>query len=154
MLPISLDFESVRDQLKVRKKSEKVEIWDIIRKKWIVLQPEEWVRQNLVHMLLCKYSVSKNRIAIEKSFTINNKSKRFDLVLFNKFSEPHILIECKAANIPISQDVFDQVGTYNLHIKAPYLIVSNGILTYCCKQNHAAKDFTFLDDIPIPSRQE
>ncbi len=118
MFPIHLPFDKVRDHLKIRNIGKQPEIWDIIRQKWVVLQPEEWVRQQLIHLFIIEYGFSKNLMAIEKGFLINQKSKRFDLVIFDKQTKPFILVECKAFQIPLNQQVFNQMCMYNDHIKS------------------------------------
>jgi hypothetical protein len=148
MHPIHLPFDKVRSNIKIRNTGKTPEIWDVIRQKWVVLQPEEWVRQQLIHVFSDVYGFSKNLMAIEKGFLINQKPKRFDLVIFDKQANPFILVECKAFQIPLNQQVFNQMCIYNDHIKSPYLVASNGILTYCYKQNHENKDFMYLEDIP------
>lgn len=147
---IDLDFLAASRQLKIRNAGLKKEIWDILRKKWLVLQPEEWVRQILIHILIYKYGYSKNCIVLEKAFQINGRIKRFDILVYSSQLTPHILIECKSYTFPIQQNVFDQLSVYNMHVKAPFLIASNGVFTYCFKQNHDSRHLSFLEDIPEP----
>jgi hypothetical protein len=149
MEPLTLNFDSVRHLIKTRKRVEKTEIWDFMRKKWILLQPEELVRQHVVHLLVFEYGFSKNLIAVEKEFIINQKRKRFDVVIYDKNSKPYILIECKAFTVEITQDVFDQIAMYNLSIQAPFLLTTNGIKSYCFIQNHETEKLTFLNSLPI-----
>ncbi|MBK6784537.1 MAG: type I restriction enzyme HsdR N-terminal domain-containing protein [Saprospiraceae bacterium] len=119
-----------------------------MRKKWISLQPEELVRQHIIHLFIFEYGFSKNLISVEKEFIINQKRKRFDIVIYDKTSKPYILIECKAFTVDITQEVFDQIGVYNLVIQAPFLLATNGILSYCFCQNHHSGKFTFLSSLP------
>ncbi|WNJ16000.1 type I restriction enzyme HsdR N-terminal domain-containing protein [Pontibacter sp. G13] len=105
-------------------------IWDIIRKKWMVLQPEEWVRQHLVHFLILDRQVSKNRISVEKEIRYLKQRKRFDVVVYDAYGKPFILCECKAPEVPIKQAAFHQVARYNQQIQAPHLLLTNGKVFY------------------------
>ncbi|MFZ1703862.1 MAG: type I restriction enzyme HsdR N-terminal domain-containing protein [Saprospiraceae bacterium] len=150
MMPVSLDFDTIRSKIKTRKRHDKMEIWDILRQKWLILQPEEWVRQNVIHALIHEKGYSKNTMAVEKEFMIHNVKKRFDLVIYDKFVRPYLLVECKAFQVTLNQDVFDQLGLYNRTIQAPFLLASNGVLTYCFEQNHDSKALTFRQQLPDP----
>lgn len=152
MHPIDLDFKKVSANIKIRSTGSKKEIWDILRKKWLVLQPEEWIRQNIIHVLIDIYGYSKNSIALEKAFQINGRIKRFDVLVYDSRLQPYLLIECKSFDIPMQQNVFDQLSVYNIHVKAPFLVASNGAETYCFKQNHDSRHLTFLEDIPEPDK--
>jgi hypothetical protein len=123
-------------------------VLDPIRKKNIILQPEELVRQLLIQWFIQKTVYGRNSLQVEKLITINNLSKRFDIVVYDKKIQPFILIECKAPEIVINQQVFDQISVYNTHIKAPYLIVSNGIATWFAEQDSNNKMYTFYSKIP------
>jgi len=126
----------------------KVSIFDIIRKKFVVLQPEEWVRQHCVHYLISEKKYPKSLINVEKELTINGLKKRYDLVVFNSDGSIFLIVECKAPSITISQLTFDQIARYNLKLNATYLMVTNGINHYYCQMDFDAKHYTFLKAIP------
>jgi len=102
-----------------------MEVWDRIRKKWLVLTPEEWVRQNWINHLISAHLFPEGHISVEKTFNLNGQAKRFDLVAGYP---PQVLIECKAPNVPLSQSTFDQLARYNTILKIPFLIISNGLV--------------------------
>lgn len=123
-------------------------IFDNLRKKYLVLTPEEWVRQHFVQFLIQEKKYPSSLIALEKQLTLNNLKKRTDIVVFNKEGNPDIIVECKAPNIKISQDTFDQIARYNLRLNANYLIITNGLEHYFCLLDHENETYVFLDDIP------
>ncbi|PCJ94879.1 MAG: restriction endonuclease subunit R [Flavobacteriaceae bacterium] len=130
----------------------KVQIFDAIRKKFVVLQPEEWVRQHVVHYLMQEKKYPKSLINVEKQLKINNLTKRYDVVIFNSDGSIHLLVECKAPEIKISQAVFDQIARYNMQLQATYLMVTNGLEHYYCKMDLLKEKYTFLRQIPDFSR--
>jgi hypothetical protein len=111
---------------KLKNSQNKTLIFDKLRKKYVVLTPEEWVRQHFVHFLIDQKKYPETLIAIEKQLTINNLKKRTDILIFNSDGKPEVVIECKAPSIKISQKTFDQIARYNLQLKADFLIVTNG----------------------------
>ncbi|MDG1660028.1 MAG: type I restriction enzyme HsdR N-terminal domain-containing protein [Winogradskyella sp.] len=126
----------------------KVSIFDIIRKKFVILQPEEWVRQHCVHYLITQRNYPKSLINVEKELTINGLKKRYDIVVFNPDGSIFLMVECKAPKISINQATFDQIARYNLKINAVYLMVTNGINHYYCQMDFEKEQYTFLQDIP------
>ena len=126
----------------------KVSIFDIIRKKFVILQPEEWVRQHCVHYLITQRNYPKSLINVEKELTINGLKKRYDIVVFNQDGSIFLMVECKAPKITINQATFDQIARYNLKINAVYLMVTNGINHYYCQMDFEKEQYTFLQDIP------
>ena len=126
----------------------KVSIFDIIRKKFVILQPEEWVRQNCVHYLIEIKNFPISLINVEKELIINNLQKRYDIVVYKPDGSIHLLIECKSPNITINQDTFDQIARYNLELKATYLMVTNGLNHYYCQMDFDNSRYIFLKDIP------
>lgn len=102
-------------------------VWDIIRKKWVALQPEESVRQALLHYLIRDRNVSPGRVGVEREILYNHMRRRFDLVVFDAQGKPFILCECKAPEVPISQDTLHQIARYNVSIRAPHLLLTNGL---------------------------
>ncbi len=123
-------------------------IFDDIRKKFVVCQPEEWVRQNCVQFLIQEKQYPRSLINVEKELKVNNLSKRYDIVVFNSDGSIHLMVECKAPKVNIDQSVFDQIARYNLTLNAEYLMVSNGINHYYCLMDAVAKEYQFLKDIP------
>ncbi|PQJ78490.1 type I restriction enzyme HsdR N-terminal domain-containing protein [Polaribacter porphyrae] len=123
-------------------------IFDKLRKKNVVLTPEEWVRQNFVEFLIQEKKYPESLIAIEKQFVINNIKKRSDILIFNKLGKPEIIVECKAPTVKISQDTFDQIARYNLKLEASYLIITNGLEHFYCKMDTQNETYVFLKEIP------
>jgi hypothetical protein len=123
-----------------------LEIFDPLRNKWIVLTPEEWVRQHFVHYLVSKFGYSPHRMANEISLRLNNTLRRCDTVVYNDFMQPLMIVEYKASHIQITQRVFDQIARYNMVLGARFLIVSNGLSHYCCRIDDGR--VTFMRTIP------
>ena len=132
----------------------KTYIFDEIRKKYLILTPEEWVRQNFVKFLVSHKGFPASLIVLEKPFKLNNSDKRSDIVVYNKNGKIVLLVECKAPEINISQKVFDQAASYNLKLNAEFLIITNGIAHYCCKLDYKVKKWLFMDEIPYFSELE
>ncbi len=126
----------------------KVAIFDEIRKKFIILQPEEWVRQHCVQYLIQHKNYPKSLINVEKELIINDLKKRYDIVVFNPNGSIFLIVECKAPEIKINQSTFDQVAQYNLKLNATYLMVTNGLEHYYCKMDFVNERYQFLEDIP------
>ena len=123
-------------------------IFDDVRKKFVALQPEEWVRQHCIHYLIEIKNYPKSLINVEKELRINNLRKRYDIVIYNADGSIHLIVECKAASITINQDTFDQIARYNLALNAKYLMVTNGLNHYYCNMDYQAERYNFLNDIP------
>jgi hypothetical protein len=126
----------------------KVSIFDEIRKKFILLTPEEWVRQHVVQFLLQDKKYPKSYINVEKLIKINDLSKRYDAIVYQPNGEIFLLIECKAPEVPISQQTFDQIARYNLVLKAKYLMVTNGLNHYFCQMDFENEKYLFLNELP------
>lgn len=127
---------------------EKPQIFDILRRKFVALTPEEWVRQHFVHYLIEHKGFPMERMANEVKLTCGDKTLRADSVFYSKDLKPQIIVEYKAPDVEITQKVFDQISAYNLLLKVDYLIISNGINSYCCKMDYENKKCLFLEDIP------
>ena len=123
-------------------------IWDIIRRKYVALTPEEWVRQHFVHFLIEHKGYPVSLLANEVALTLNGTSRRCDTVLYDRTLSPRMIIEYKAPHIPITQKVFDQISRYNLVFRVDYLIVSNGLSHYCCRMDYASNSYQFLAEVP------
>lgn len=148
-LLVELQLLSFTQYLRTKQVRDKTYVWDVIRKKWLVLQPEELVRQLLVQYLIKERTASVSRMAIEKVVQVNTLQQRFDLVVYDRDFQPFMLIECKAPSIPISEDVFEQISRYNMALKTPYLLITNGLDSYCCKVNYDNQRIDFLDQVPF-----
>ena len=112
---------------KIKKQKNQTYIFDVVRKKWLVLSPEEWVRQHLINYLINQKNYPVNFISIEKELILNNIKKRYDVVIYNKQLIPTILIECKAPYIELDTNVVEQALRYNLILRANYVMISNGV---------------------------
>lgn len=115
---------------RVRKTNEGSYLFDVIRKKWIILTEEEWVRQNIIQYLIKGLQYPSTVIAVEKEIRLHDMKKRFDLLVYNADHQPWMLIECKAPHIPLTQDVLQQVLRYNMSVPVSYLIITNGKHTF------------------------
>ena len=123
-------------------------IFDIIRKKFVVLTPEEWVRQHTIHFLTSEKKYPISPINVEKQLQLNDMVKRYDIVVFNKDRTIKIIVECKAPSIKTNQQTFDQIARYNLVLKSETLMVTNGLEHFFCKMDFANKKYLFLKDLP------
>jgi len=133
---------------RIKDKHDKKLIFDGFRRRWVALTPEEWVRQNFVRYLTEEKHYPASLVAIERSLRMNQRDFRTDIVLFSKSGNPLIVVECKAPEVKISQQVFDQIARYNLDLRVSYLIVTNGLTHYCCQFNQEQLSYTFLPEIP------
>ena len=123
-------------------------IFDVIRRKYVALTPEEWVRQHFVHYLIEQLGYPQELLANEVEVTLNGTSKRCDTVLYDRNLKARMIVEYKAADIPITQKVFNQIMRYNMVLRVDYLVVTNGMNHYCCKMDYTTKDYVFLSEIP------
>lgn len=135
-------------EIKLREQNGRRQIFDILRRRYVALTPEEWVRQHFVHFLIEHKGYPKGLLANEIEQKIGDKKLRCDTLLYNKDLQPKMIIEYKAPEIAITQRVFNQVTTYNFLLHADYLIVSNGRQHYCCHMDYEKGEYTFLQDIP------
>ena len=135
-------------QFRFKNSENKVSIFDAVRKKFVLLQPEEWVRQHCVEFLIREKKFPKSLINVEKEVKLNGLSKRYDIVVFNPDGSIHLMVECKAPSITISQHTFDQIARYNLKLNATYLMVTNGMEHYYCSMDFEKECYNFLKDIP------
>ena len=123
-------------------------IFDVVRKKFMVLTPEEWVRQNTIQYLVKELNIPLSLINVEKQIKLHDTIKRYDIVTFNPDGSIHLIVECKADSIKISQDTFDQIARYNLVLKSTFLMVTNGMDHYYCKMDLQNKRYSFLETLP------
>ena len=134
--------------IKIQEKGEKRQIFDFLRRKWVALTPEEWVRQHFTHFLVEQKKYPQALLANEVELRIGEKRLRCDTLLYNKELRPRMIIEYKAPTIQIQQKTFDQISVYNLLLKVDYLVVSNGLCHYCCKMDYERQSYQFLENIP------
>ena len=142
---LNIDFKKFVPLLK---RNNLRQIFDPIRRKWIQENPEEFVRQLFILYLNQELNYSMSRIAVEKQLVYNQLKRRFDLVVYNKYGEPHILIECKAHEVRFGQNTFDQASRYNMVIKAPYLCITNGMDTFAAAIFLEKQTYEFIDALP------
>ena len=135
-------------QPRLSTKNGKTFIFDPLRRKEVVLTPEEWVRQHFVHFLITTRSYPSERIANEVNINVNATSKRCDTVVYDDYLQPLVIIEYKAPDVIISGKVFNQISCYNSALHVPFLIVSNGFSHYCCSIDYQSMESRFLEDIP------
>lgn len=126
----------------------RVAIFDEIRKKFILLTPEEWVRQHVIKFLLQDNNYPKNYTNVEKVLKINGLTKRYDAVVFEPDGSVFLLVECKAPSVKITQDTFDQIARYNMVAKARYMMVTNGLNHYFCQMDYNEEKYIFLRELP------
>ena len=135
-------------EMKISGPKQQPKILDILRRKYIALTPEEWVRQHFIHFLIEHKGYPAALLANEIQLQCGDKVLRADSVLYSRELQPRMIIEYKAPHIPITQKVFDQVSTYNLLLHVDFLVVSNGLEHYICKMDYDGKKYLFLEDIP------
>ena len=134
--------------LKITRKENRDYVFDTLRKKYVALTPEEWVRQNFVHFLIRYKNYPVGLLANEVQISLNSTRKRCDTVLCNRNLTARMIIEYKAPSVNITQEVFNQITRYNIVLKVDYLIVTNGINHYCCRVDYRNNSYSFLRDIP------
>ena len=133
----------------LRKEEGKVWIFDIIRKKYIILTPEEWVRQHFIHYLIDQFKYPRSLFRVESGLTYNKLHKRSDIVIHNRHGKPWMLIECKSPVIKLTQKAFNQVAVYNMTIGARYVAVTNGMAQFCFEAiDKPGSEVKFLEFFP------
>jgi type I site-specific restriction endonuclease len=133
---------------RLREEGGKREIFDPVRKKFVALTPEEWVRQHTIHFLATGRGVPVSLMAVEVSLRLHSLQKRADIVVYNKKGEPRLIVECKAPEVKITPEVFQQIAAYNMTLKVPFLVVTNGSGHYACRIDHEKRSYGFLPTIP------
>ncbi len=146
-----LNLPSIKPQL--NKVENLIYIWDDIRKKDLVLTPEEWVRQHWIHFLIDSYDYPKGLFSLEKGLKYNRLQKRTDLVVLNTDGHPYLLIECKAPNVKINQRTMEQAAVYHRELHSDYLILSNGINHVILKWKEELNTFEQLKEIPVTPKK-
>ena len=146
----NLNFPSFN--FRIKSSENKTSIFDVIRKKFVILTPEEWVRQHVIHFLIEIKNYPLSLINVEKAIDLNGTIKRYDIVVYKPNGTIQLLVECKAPKVKITQDTFDQIARYNLILKGDYLMVTNGLNHYYCQINYQTENYHFLKDLPLYSQ--
>jgi len=134
--------------IRIRNVNGQKQVFDIIRNKYVALIPEEWVRQYFINFLLVEKKIPRGLISVEHPLTLNSVNHRADIVAFSRNGIPLLVVECKSPDIQINQSVIQQVSRYNLLLKAPYLILTNGLIHFCIKIDFSSNTTITLDYIP------
>ncbi|MBW3545214.1 MAG: type I restriction enzyme HsdR N-terminal domain-containing protein [Bacteroidetes bacterium] len=135
-------------EYKLKKQGERLYIFDPVRRKYLLLTPEEWVRQHLLHYLLNDLGYPRGLLTTETGLRYNGMQRRSDLLVRDLQGQPYLLAECKAPEVPLTNEVFRQISVYNQTLQAPLLLVSNGMQHFCCKFNPELGKWDFLPEIP------
>ena len=131
-----------------KKEENKTYIFDDFRKKYVVLTPEEWVRQNFLMYLISELDFPKSLISVEAGLKLYKRLKRTDIVVYDKQGNPVLIVECKAPEVKLNEKVFDQIVRYNMALHVNFLIVTNGMDHYCCQLDYEKNTYNFLKTIP------
>ncbi len=135
-------------EFKIRDSSNRQEVFDPVRRKYVALTPEEWVRQHLILYLFQVKGYPVSIMGVEKQLLLNKMPKRFDLVVFKRDASPLLLCECKAPGVEITEKAFDQAARYNMLLQAEYFLITNGLEHYFCRIDYENKQYIFIEDIP------
>lgn len=135
-------------KFKIKDENGKLFVFDDSRKKFVALSPEEWVRQNCLHYLRDYKKFPISLLAVEKGIKVNSINLRYDIVAYSRNAKPILLVECKAPDVKISQSTFDQIAVYNMELKVPFLLITNGLQHFSCVINFEERRYDFLKDIP------
>ena len=135
-------------EIKWREQDGRRQIFDFLRRKWVALTPEERVRQHFVHFLIEQKGYPKGLLANEVELRVGEKKLRCDTLLYNKAMQPQMIIEYKAPDVEITQQVFDQISVYNRLLHVDYLVISNGLQHFCCRMDYEKHSWEFLPEIP------
>jgi len=133
---------------RIRTDDGKQMIFDPIRKKYVVLTPEEWVRQNFIQFLKMEKKYPQNLMSVEKQVMVNGKQRRFDLLIYSRKGQPHLIAEFKAPSVKITQETFDQVVRYNMALRVERVVVSNGMQHFACEIDYGKNSYSYLREIP------
>ena len=134
--------------LKTKSVEGTIQVFDVIRKKYFVLTPEEWVRQHFIHYLNNEKNYPMGLMGVEKMVKYNALKTRADIVLYTTEGKAKMIVECKAPNVKITQDTFNQIAKYNFKLKVDFLVVTNGMQHFCCKMKYDNNEINFLEEIP------
>ncbi len=141
-----LNFPTYEFKLRLHEGAQQV--WDIVRKRWVVLTPEEWVRQHLIHFLHTEKQVPLTLMGVEKKLVVHGMTKRTDVVVYNKSGQPILICECKEQGVKLAQNTMDQAARYNIALQVPLLLITNGMQHFCARIDFENKSSAFLNHIP------
>ena len=141
-------------EFRLRENHSRPEVFDEVRKKWVSLTPEEWVRQHALKWLIAEKNYPASLMAVEKSIALNGLVKRCDIVAFSKDTKPLLIVECKSHEVEITQAVFDQAARYNMTLNVDLFLLTNGLRHFCCRADHEKQDYTFLKELPAFERNK
>lgn len=133
--------------VRLKKDGDRYLIFDTVRSKFLVLTPEEWVRQHFIEYLHSTLNFPKSLMKIEGGLVYNRMQKRSDILCYDLNGNPLLLVECKRPTVKLTQSVFDQIARYNMTLKVPYLAVTNGLQHIYCRIHHEKKAYTFLPEL-------
>ena len=146
--PLQINFTALAPKLQIADIDGKRKIFDPIRKKWLILLPEELCRQLVVVYLLEEKKYSSNRIRVEQQVMVNGRPKRADIIVYDAALKPWLLVECKSPKVKVDFTTFEQAAMYNMVLGVPFVAVTNGIATFICRLDLEAKTYDFLEDFP------
>ena len=135
-------------EFRIKNKHNKKYIFDLIRKKFILLTHEEWVRQNCIMFLINEQKIPKALINVEKKIKVNNLTKRYDIIVYKPNGSVFLLVECKSPKVNINQETFNQISIYNSEIIAQYLMLTNGLFNHYCSIDYSNQCYKFVKDFP------
>lgn len=135
-------------EFRIKEEEGKKYIFDSIRKKFVALSPEEWVRQNFIEYLKSEKKYPESLMAVEKQIVINHNPRRFDLLIYLRNGQPHLIAEFKAPNVKITQETFDQVVRYNMALRVERVLVSNGLQHFACEIDYKNNKVKYLNELP------
>lgn len=144
---IQLNFPPA--DLRIRQQNDRMEVFDPLRRKFVQLTNEEWVRQNLINYLATDRKVPMTMMASERGLLVNKMPKRFDLLIFSSNGSPIMIVECKAPHVTVNEDVFYQAARYNITLQVDYLLITNGLEHHCIHVNYKTGETQFLKEIPL-----
>ena len=136
-------------EFRIREENKQLKIFDMVRKKYVALTPEEWVRQHLIHYLNKDKSYPMGLMMVEKEFKYNTLSKRADIVVCDRSGKPLLMVECKSPDVEITQSVFDQAMRYNLKMDVTTMVLSNGFTHFCFQLDKTNGTYIALTEIPV-----
>ena len=138
--------------LRLKEDGQSKQIFDSVRKRFVNLTPEEWVRQHFIHFMISEKKYPASLMGVEMMVKVNELSQRADIVVYQRNGLPWLIVECKAPHITINQETFYQAARYNISLQVPFIVITNGIEHYCLHFN--GKDFDYLEDLPAFDKNE
>jgi hypothetical protein len=143
-----LNFPEYDFRIRRSESGQSSEIFDIVRKKFVALTPEEWVRQHLLHFMVDDKKYPASLLAVEKELFVAGIKKRTDVIVYSRKAEPLMIAECKSPDVTLNQNSFDQAARYNMNVGVSWLLLTNGLVHYCCRINFDKKKYEVEDEIP------